>query len=135
MRQILEIESGARREHSEAPAEVLETAAGYAPTLGILGAVLGLIHVMESLSEPAKLGSGIAVAFVATVYGVGSANLVLLPLATKLRGRARLAALNREMIIEGIVALQEGLNPRLIEQKLRGFQVSARGSAPGRRVA
>jgi chemotaxis protein MotA len=135
VRQILEIESNARREHAEAPAEVLETAAGYAPTLGILGAVLGLIHVMESLSEPAKLGSGIAVAFVATVYGVGSANLVLLPLATKLRGRARQAALTREVIIEGIVALQEGLNPRLIEQKLQGFLVSARGSDPRRRVA
>lgn len=135
VRQILEIESTARREHSEVPAEVLETAAGYAPTLGILGAVLGLIHVMESLSEPAKLGSGIAVAFVATVYGVGSANLVLLPLATKLRGRAREAALNREVIIEGIVALQEGLNPRLIEQKLQGFLVPARGPVRGKRVA
>jgi chemotaxis protein MotA len=120
-RQILEIESRARLEHAEAPADVLETAAGYTPTLGILGAVLGLIHVMGNLTEPAKLGSGIAVAFVATVYGVGAANLLLLPLATKLRGRAREAALNRDVIIEGMVALQEGLNPRLIEQKLRGF--------------
>ena len=120
-RVILDIENAACRAEAETPADVLETAAGYTPTLGILGAVLGLIHVMESLSEPAKLGSGIAVAFVATVYGVGVANLVLLPLASRLRGRARAAELRREVIIEGIVALQEGLNPRLIDQKLRGF--------------
>jgi len=122
-RQILEVESDARREDAEAPADVLETAAGFTPTLGILGAVLGLIHVMQSLSDPSKLGSGIAVAFVATVYGVASANLVLLPLATKLRGSARRAALTRELIIEGITSVQEGLNPRVIEQKLRGFLV------------
>jgi chemotaxis protein MotA len=120
-RQILDIESHTHRAAAEMPAEVLETAAGYTPTLGILGAVLGLIHVMASLSEPAKLGSGIAVAFVATIYGVGAANLVLLPLAARLRGRARDAALHRELVIEGVVALQEGLNPRLIEQKLRSF--------------
>jgi chemotaxis protein MotA len=128
-RQILEIESQAHREAAEAPADVLEAAAGYSPTLGILGAVLGLIHVMQSLGEPSTLGGGIAVAFVATVYGVATANLLLLPLATKLRGRAHHAALRREMIVEGAVALQEGLNPRLIEQKLQGF-VQA-----GRRVA
>lgn len=122
-RQVLEVESDARRERAEAPAEVLETAAGYSPTLGILGAVLGLIHVMQSLSEPSKLGSGIAVAFVATVYGVGAANLFLLPLATKLRGVARRDAINRELVIEGMNAVQEGLNPRVIEQKLRGFLI------------
>jgi chemotaxis protein MotA len=134
-RQILEVESDARREFAEAPAEVLETAAGYSPTLGILGAVLGLIHVMQSLGEPAKLGSGIAVAFVATVYGVGSANLILLPLATKLRGVARRAAINRELIIEGVAAVQEGLNPRVIEQKLRGFLIVTREPGDERRVA
>jgi chemotaxis protein MotA len=129
VRQILEIESDARREAAEAPADVLEAAAGYSPTLGILGAVLGLIHVMQSLGEPSRIGGGIAVAFVATVYGVALANLLLLPLATKLRGRARQAALRRELIVEGAVALQEGLNPRLIEQKLQGFIQG------GRRVA
>jgi len=134
-RQILEVESDARREYAEAPADVLETAAGYSPTLGILGAVLGLIHVMQSLGEPSKLGSGIAVAFVATVYGVGTANLVLLPLATKLRGVARRAAINRELIIEGMVGVQEGLNPRVIEQKLRGFLIVTRQSDADRRVA
>jgi chemotaxis protein MotA len=134
-RQILEVESDARREYAEAPAEVLETAAGYTPTLGILGAVLGLIHVMQSLSDPSKLGSGIAVAFVATVYGVATANLMLLPLATKLRGVARRGAINRELIIEGITAVQEGLNPRVIEQKLRGFLIVTEQDGTSRRVA
>ena len=120
-RQILEIESNGLRESAEQPAEVLETAAGFAPTLGILGAVLGLIHVMDNLTEPSRLGSGIAVAFVATVYGVGVANMLLLPMATKLRGLAQHAATSREVVIEGAVALQEGLNPRLVDQKLRGF--------------
>lgn len=125
-RAILEIESDTRREHDEAPAEVLETAAGYAPTLGILGAVLGLIHVMQSLGEPSKLASGIAVAFVATVYGLVGANLILLPLATKLRGAARERAVEREIVIEGVISVQDGLNPRLIEQKLRGYILTAR---------
>jgi chemotaxis protein MotA len=134
-RQILDIENQAHRAAAEMPAEVLETAAGYTPTLGILGAVLGLIHVMGSLSEPAKLGSGIAVAFVATIYGVGAANLLLLPLATRLRGRARDAALHRELVIEGVVALQEGLNPRLIEQKLRSFVTSSQPELRASRAA
>ena len=134
-RQILEVESDARREHEEAPAEVLETAAGYSPTLGILGAVLGLIHVMQSLNDPSRLGPGIAVAFVATVYGVAGANLLLLPLATRLRGDARRAAITREIVIEGMVGVQEGLNPRVIEQKLRGFLLVARRDDPARRAA
>jgi chemotaxis protein MotA len=120
-RQILDVENQARRAAAEAPADMLETAAGYTPTLGILGAVLGLIRVMQNLGEPSKLGTGIAVAFVATVYGVAAANLVLLPLATKLRARARDESLLREIMIEGMVALQEGLNPRLIEQQLRSY--------------
>lgn len=134
-RHILEIEHHARREGAELPAEVLETAAGYTPTLGILGAVLGLIHVMESLTEPNRLASGIAVAFVATVYGVAAANLVLLPLATKLRGQARRSALYREVVIEGMAALQEGLNPRLIEQKLHGYLTTIDVTAARRRAA
>jgi len=134
-RHMLEIESQAMSEAEEAPADVLETAAGYSPTLGILGAVMGLIHVMESLTEPARLGSGIAVAFVATVYGVAAANLVLLPLATKLRGHARHSALCREVIIEGVVALQEGQNPRLIERKLLGYLAPSRQAAGQSRVA
>ena len=127
-RQILDIDNRSRRVADEEAADLLETAAGYTPTLGILGAVLGLIHVMQSLSEPTKLGSGIAVAFVATVYGVGAANLVLLPVATRLRQRAREAAVHRDLIIEGILALQEGLNPRIVERKLRSFVIDAQRS-------
>jgi len=134
-RQILEIESQTQRETEERTADVLETAAGYAPTLGILGAVLGLIHVMERLSEPSSLGAGIAVAFVATVYGVGSANLVLLPLATKLRGAARESETAREIVIEGALALRDGLSPQLVDQKLRGFVVPMQGRRRRRAVA
>lgn len=121
IRQMLEGESMSRLELDEAPARVFESAGGYAPTIGILAAVLGLIHVMENLSDPTKLGSGIAIAFVATVYGVGSANLIFLPIATKLRAVAARNARRREVILEGVLAIQEGLNPRLIEQKLRGL--------------
>lgn len=134
-RQMLEAESDARRDFAEAPADVLETAAGYSPTLGILGAVLGLIHVMQSLSDPSKLGSGIAVAFVATVYGVGGANLVLLPLSTRIRGRARQEAITREVVIEGMASVQEGLNPQLLEQKLRAFLAISKKPEPVRKVA
>lgn len=121
IRSMLEGESLSRFDVEEAPARVWESAGGYAPTVGILGAVLGLIHVMENLSDPTKLGSGIAVAFVATVYGVGSANLLFLPIGAKLRSRAARQARRREVTLEGILAIQEGLNPRLIEQKMRGL--------------
>jgi chemotaxis protein MotA len=121
VRTMLEGESFSRHDAEEAPARVFESAGGYAPTMGILGAVMGLIHVMENLSEPGKLGAGIAVAFVATVYGVGSANLIFLPIGTKLRARAARNARRREVLLEGILAIQEGLNPRLIDQKLRGL--------------
>ena len=121
VRHALEIDSQAREDADEESVHVLETAAGYTPTLGILGAVLGLIHVMENLSAPAILGQGIAVAFVATVYGVGAANLVLLPLATKLRSLSRRSALTRELIIEGIGGLQQNMAPKVIEQHLHAF--------------
>lgn len=121
LRSLLESEIATREEDEEAPARVYEAAGGYAPTVGILGAVLGLIHVMENLSDPGNLGSGIAVAFVATVYGVGSANLIFLPLASRLRSRAQRNARRREVLLEGIMAIQEGMNPRLIDQKLRGL--------------
>jgi chemotaxis protein MotA len=121
LRTMLEAESFSRDDIDEMPAKVYESAGGYAPTIGILGAVLGLIHVMENLTDPNKLGAGIAVAFVATIYGVGSANLLFLPIASKLRGRAVANAKRRELVLEGILAIQEGLNPRLIDQKLRGL--------------
>jgi chemotaxis protein MotA len=121
VRDMLTLESESLEEKEEVPSRVFESAGGYAPTVGILGAVLGLIHVMENLNDPTKLGSGIAVAFVATIYGVGAANLLLLPIATKLRQRARHAASRRMLVLEGILAIQEGLNIRLIEEKLRGL--------------
>jgi chemotaxis protein MotA len=121
LREMLEVDLDAAEERDLVPARVFESAGGYAPTVGILGAVLGLIHVMENLSDPSKLGTGIAVAFVATVYGVGLANLVLLPISAKLRLRAAQANRRRVLVFEGVLAIQEGLNPRLIDQKLHGF--------------
>jgi chemotaxis protein MotA len=130
IRAALEVEMDSLADHEERPARVFEAAGGYAPTIGILGAVLGLIHVMENLTDPAKLGPGIAVAFVATVYGVGSANLILLPLAAKLRQRAREATRRRELLVDGVLAIQDGLNPRLIQQRLARFVVDAEVPGP-----
>lgn len=121
LRDITVTERKAREADDEAPARVFEAAAGYAPTLGILGAVLGLIQVMQHLSEPGALGSGIAVAFVATVYGVGSANLLFLPLAGRLRERAVAASRQRDLIAEALFAIHERMNPRLVAQKLRAL--------------
>ncbi len=118
VRDILELENASREEEDEGPARVYEAAGGYAPTLGILGAVLGLIQVMQHLSDPSRLGAGIAVAFVATVYGVGLANLVLFPVATKLRTKAHFEARRRQLILEGIVGITEGLNPRTLRDRL-----------------
>jgi len=122
LRSALEIEMDSLAEADDAPARVFDAAGGYAPTVGILGAVIGLIHVMENLAEPAKLGAGIAVAFVATVYGVGSANLILLPIATKLRIRAAAAARRREMLVHAVLAIQDGMNPRILEERLTAFE-------------
>jgi chemotaxis protein MotA len=121
LRELLAVESSARAESEEAPARVFEAAAGYAPTLGILGAVLGLVDVMQHLAEPGALGPGIATAFVATVYGVGLANLVLLPLAGRLRERAALAGRRREMVTHAVCAIALRTNPRIVAQKLRSF--------------
>lgn len=120
-REILEIEIGHTEEYNLASAKVFESAGGYAPTIGILGAVLGLIHVMENLADPEKLGAGIAVAFVATVYGVGTANLIYLPVAGKMKLKIREQVIMQEMIVEGLISLSEGENPRRIEEKLGGF--------------
>ncbi len=121
LRDTLQVEIDAYEEHQRQAARVWESAGGYAPTIGILGAVLGLIHVMENLSDPSKLGAGIAVAFVATVYGVGSANLLFLPIANKLKGIIAREVTLRHMLVEGLIAVANGENPRLIERKLRGF--------------
>ncbi len=131
LEQALTSFSRAREDAEDESAVVLETAAGYAPTLGILGAVLGLISVMENLATPAGVGAGIAVAFVATVYGVGLANLLLLPMASRLRAVGRTAALRRELIIHGAVILREAVHPRLVETHLAGFIRSRRTRPKG----
>jgi chemotaxis protein MotA len=119
LRDMVAAQRRAREADEELPARVFEAAAGYAPTLGILGAVLGLIEVMHHLSEPARLGSGIAVAFVATVYGVGVANLLFLPLAGRLRERAAVASRRRDLVGEALFAIHARTNPRLLAHKLR----------------
>jgi chemotaxis protein MotA len=134
VRRAMETESRVQEDADDEPAQVLEAAAGYAPTLGILGAVLGLIHVMENLAAPSKLGAGIAIAFVATVYGVGSANLIFLPLAAKVRHAARTAALRREMIVEAVASMQQGVHPRQLEEQLEAY-VKVRDVTPVRRKA
>lgn len=108
-------------EEGAVAAKVFESAGGYAPTVGILGAVLGLIHVMENLSDPSKLGGGIATAFVATVYGVGIANLFFLPMATKLKRKLTLEKERKTLIAEGVLSIQAGLNPRVLEDKLHAY--------------
>lgn len=119
--EILEIEVEHHEEEGILAAKVWEAAGGYAPTIGILGAVLGLIHVMENLADPSKLGGGIAVAFVATIYGVGMANLFFLPLANKIKLKLKEEAGARTMTIMGLVGLAQGENPRLLQEKLEGF--------------
>jgi chemotaxis protein MotA len=121
LREALEVDMSAYEEHYRMAAKVWEAAGGYAPTIGILGAVMGLIHVMENLSDPAKLGGGIAVAFVATIYGVGIANLFFLPIANKLKAIIGREMVKREMVMEGLAGIANGENPRIIETKLRGY--------------
>lgn len=121
LREVLEVEIGTWEGQMKQSARVWEGAGGYAPTIGILGAVLGLIHVMENLSDPAKLGSGIAVAFVATIYGVGLANLVFLPVSKKLMAIIASMVSQREMVVDGLEGIANGDNPRIIESRLRGY--------------
>lgn len=129
IRDSMEAELQIAEEEGLAGSKVFEAAGGYAPTVGILGAVLGLIHVMQNLSDPDKLGAGIAVAFVATVYGVALANLLCLPMAGKLKGRHEKAMMRYEIIMIGITAIVDGDNPKLIEQKLMGFCAHEGGEA------
>ena len=114
-------ELDATAEAEEELPRVYESAGGFAPTIGIIGAVLGLIQVMQHLDKIEEVGRGIAVAFVATIYGVGFANLIALPVAGKLRHRLRLRQILRELTLEGVIAILEGTNPRMLETKLNGF--------------
>lgn len=121
VRSIMEVELSSREQADTRAAKVFEGMGVYAPTLGIIGAVLGLIATMQNLADPSKLGHGIAAAFVATVYGIGLANLVLLPIANKLKAVVQAQSQIREMMIEGLVSIAQGDNPRAIESKLRGY--------------
>lgn len=121
IRQMLEIDLHGQSTRDLAAAKVFEGMGIYAPTLGIIGAVLGLMAVMKNLADPSKLGHGIAAAFTATIYGIGSANLALLPMASKLKGLVHSQTEEREMIIEGLIAIAQGENPRNIEARLNGY--------------
>jgi chemotaxis protein MotA len=118
---IMEVELDAREEKDLEGAKVFESFGIYAPTLGIIGAVLGLMAVMQNLADPSKLGPGISAAFVATIYGIASANLFFLPVAGKLKSIIKSQTQMRSLVIEGVVSIARGENPRNIETKLRGF--------------
>ena len=121
IRKMLELEIDLREQHADGEAKVFECAGGYAPTVGIIGAVMGLIQVMKNLANIDEVGHGIAVAFVATVYGVGLANLLCLPAANKIKARTKVETQRKEMILEGVAGIVEGLNPKLIRSKLESY--------------
>jgi chemotaxis protein MotA len=123
IREILEVEINAYEHYNFTAARVWESAAGYSPTIGIMGAVLGLIHVMQNLSDPTKLGDGIAVAFIATIYGVGFANMLFLPIGNKIKSLVYDQVAQREMVVEALVGIANNEHPRFIESKLRGHLV------------
>jgi chemotaxis protein MotA len=121
IRAILEVEIDNKEHRDIQAAKVFDGMGGYSPTIGIIGAVMGLIHVMNNLADPSKLGGGIATAFVATIYGVGFANLLFLPMANKLKSQVHNQTQFREMVVEGVISIAEGENPRNIETKLQGY--------------
>lgn len=129
LRKLMELELDHTAEEEEKIPQVFESAGGFAPTIGLIGAVLGLIQVMQHLERIDDVGRGIAVAFVATIYGVGAANLLFLPCAGKLKIRLRDEQIIREMTLEGVVSILEGMNPRMLETKLSGFLQSPDGVA------
>ncbi len=121
IRSTLEVELITTEQRDLQGAKVIESMGGYAPTLGIIGAVLGLIHVMTNLSDPDSLGAGIATAFVATIYGIGIANLFLIPVANKIKNLVLMRYQHQEMILEGLMFIAEGQNPKAIQQRLQGY--------------
>jgi chemotaxis protein MotA len=126
LRRIMEMEIEEEQKRFEADASVFEAAGGYSPTIGIIGAVLGLIQVMKHLDRLEEVGRGIAVAFVATVYGVALANILLLPIASKIHARGRRAAELRELVLAGVLAIAAGTNPRLIQLQLDAYHSGPR---------
>jgi chemotaxis protein MotA len=135
MRKMMELDIALEHRGGEAMAKVWESAGGYAPTIGIIGAVLGLIQVMKHLENIEEVGRGIAVAFVATVYGVASANLFFLPAANKIKARFHHAEELKELMLEGVCSIVEGLNPKLIRVKLDAFTQGAAPSAKKSKAA
>ncbi|KZE68275.1 flagellar motor protein [Paenibacillus sp. CMAA1739] len=121
IKQILELELDAVGHKHEGYAKIFESAGGYAPTMGIIGTVMGLIHVLGSLTEPTALGPSIAVAFIATLYGVASANLIFLPIASKIRAASESEIITMDLLLQGILAIQNGENPKLVRKKLEFF--------------
>lgn len=121
LRCMMELELESQAEREEKIPQLLESAGGFAPTVGIIGAVLGLIQVMQNLDNIEEVGRGIAVAFVATIYGLALANLLCLPAAGKLKIRLRDEQRIREMMLEGVLSILEGMNPRVLESKLNGY--------------
>jgi len=126
LRKIMRVSLESLTEEEERLPAVFESAGGFSPTIGILGAVLGLIQVMQHLDNINEVGRGIAVAFVATIYGVGIANLFFLPFAGKMRLRIRDGYRRREMMLEGVISILEGMNPRILEIKLAGYLESSK---------
>ncbi|MBU2869932.1 flagellar motor protein [Colwellia sp. E2M01] len=124
LRVTLELDLELYREHNLRSANIYEAMGGYSPTIGILGAVLGLIHAMSNLTNPDLLGQGIATAFIATIYGVGFANLLYIPIANKIRAIVHQQTLYREMVCEGLIAIANGENPHVIENKLSAFRLA-----------
>jgi chemotaxis protein MotA len=135
LRKIMRVSLDSTAENEERMPAVFESAGGFSPTIGILGAVLGLIQVMQHLDNIQEVGRGIAVAFVATIYGVGAANLFFLPFAGKMRIQLRDEHLRREMMLEGVISIIEGMNPRMLEIKLAGFLNRPLEQAPRERAA
>lgn len=131
LRDLMETELSLYEDEIGHASKVWEGCGGFAPTVGIIGAVLGLIHVMQNLNDPSKLGGGIAVAFVATIYGVAGANLLFIPMGGKLKGNARTTILARTMMIEGILSIQAGESPNFIAEKLKVFTHGKGGPADG----
>ncbi|MET3210920.1 UNVERIFIED_CONTAM: chemotaxis protein MotA [Paenibacillus sp. PvR008] len=130
IKQILELELDSIEHKHEGYAKIFESAGGYAPTMGIIGTVMGLIHVLGSLTEPTALGPSIAVAFIATLYGVASANLIFLPIASKIRACSENEMVTMDLLLQGILAIQNGENPKLVRKKLEFFIRSEQNLEP-----
>jgi len=131
VRETMELAIGQEEEHGEDYAKTLEAGGGYAPTVGIIGAVLGLIHVMSNLSDINAVGHGIAAAFVATIYGVAIANIVFLPLAGRIKLCLREKVQSREMMLAGVLAIQAGMNPKLVRERLSEYVHASPGAKAG----